>query len=223
MASFTTKVILAAGVTFPLALGIASSAPAATVYSNGTPDLQNATLSDAVALWQTADDFVLTTETTLRSVRWWGTFTDWDINPTATNLNNFTLQIYTGNSSSPNLSPLYSFNLGKIRKIATGSLILSSYDLFEFQAGISPVALTAGTYWLSIINNSPDPNAVWWWATSRQTGRVVGRETASSPWSASKGEQAFEVATDAVPAPPTVLATVVAVAFGAAFKNCQKK
>ncbi|MEO8100334.1 MAG: PEP-CTERM sorting domain-containing protein [Acidobacteriota bacterium] len=149
-----------------LALLVAPFASAGTVFSNGSPSLASASASD-VALGSLAfDDFTLVSSATIRAVEWWGVYF-----PNAVSVDNFTIEFSNDSAGTP--GTLIASYLVSPTRVDTGLLVNSAFNLYNYNVTIPDTPLVAGTYWLSIFNNTTASSNRWYWATSASSGNAT--------------------------------------------------
>jgi hypothetical protein len=172
------------------------------IFDNG-PFLTNAGgdyLSDVDAGFQFADDFVLATSATVTGVNWWGVY----FPAGSPGTDNFTVEIYGDAGGSPGLAPMFVFNVGTANHVYTGVDQADGDNIFSYATGVAPTWLGAGTYWLSIYNDTrPDPNDNWYWSRTNLAGNDHFRSGFAGPWGTLAGEQAFQI--EGVPEPGSLL------------------
>jgi hypothetical protein len=147
-----------------LALMMAPLASASQLYSSGTPDLIDGWFSDLDAGKIQLDTFSLSSDATLGSVQWWGGYCCGG----GQSADTFAVQFYSDAAGTPgSLLLTYAVTPGLVD---TGTNLLGS-EVFQYTATIPDTFLTAGSYWISIYNDTTaDPTNDWFWATSSQTG-----------------------------------------------------
>ncbi len=129
--------------------GISLNVNATTIiYDNGVTYTDSHTVSQPSADQVVADDFLLTSRTTISSIEWIGAYSG----QVKTAADDFTILLHTDLSGSPVADALYAFDIGSA---VIRSQITPDY-VFSYSADIS-VTLDAGIYWLSIYSNRPDP------------------------------------------------------------------
>lgn len=133
----------------------AGTATAGTIVYEQLPDVVGNRVSSTLDFfgnpdgYQTADNFVLTADTVVTDLYWWGEHRSGG--------NDFVFTFYADAAGSP----------GAALQTTTGTvsitpLILPGPEYFYSSALAVPFSATAGTtYWLSIFNQAPD--AVWAW------------------------------------------------------------
>ena len=200
---------LALVATFALPVG----ASAGVIFDNG-PALENGSSAtsdlDAIStggIYQdVADDFVLTSAQTLKEIRWSGAYTP--SNQAGAVPDDFTIRIL-----DDLFATVASFNVGAVARVDTGLDNLFGLDIYNYESAISPLDLAAGSYWLSIVNNTVGDAEGQRWSWAATDGRVganarfrqsVGTPlTNADPW---VNEASIDVAFSivAVPEPGTL-------------------
>ncbi|HBL13948.1 MAG TPA: hypothetical protein DD379_21650 [Cyanobacteria bacterium UBA11162] len=231
-----------------LSVTTGNSAFAATIFDNGTPDLEAALLSDfnpviyqideenyITGQPQAADDFTLSSDAnTITNIQWWGIYDAEENSPIGAD--DFTIRIFEDAGGSPTINPWLESNIGDIGRVVTGNK-LNEYNVFEYQATISPLSLTPNTtYWLSIINKTQsDSNYRWYWLTSASQGNSYYRFNEGEMWTELSNEDpefaaelAFQLNDDStqVPEPASVFGLLALGAFGSGSvlkRNCKRK
>ncbi len=223
-----------------LGITTGNSAFAATIFDNGTPDLETAWLSDFAQVEQKADDFTLSVgNNTISNIQWWGVYVGMEgFDNTPTEPDDFTVRIFEDAEGSPSVNPLMEMNLGDVGRVATGDKLYEFFDIFEYQVNIPQLTLTPNTtYWLSIVNNTiADPDDDWYWLTSAAAqGNSYYRFDDSESWSELNqfdselgGDLAFQLSNDSaqVPEPASVLGLLALGTLGAGSvlkRNCKRK
>lgn len=180
------------------------------VYDNGAPDLVTALASDFHFPAQAAEDFSLTSETTISGVQWWGTYGGSFPGPPSPDT--FTIRLYLPDiDGSPMQLPEREWQVGQPYRIDTGLDLQQNFDLFEYRATLGEITLSEGDYFLSIVNNTIGTRDDWFWATSDANGNAFHRSFDSSAWRndipSRQLELAFRVLGVPEPASVVVLAT----------------
>lgn len=213
---------------FPL-VGAAS---AAVIFDNGPPGGGTVADSDFTRPGQWADDFLLSAAlgTTITDVHWWGIYNREPLGaPLPTD--DFTVRIFAsagGSPPAPQTTPLYEVHLGSVSRTDTGTLLFDTYRVFEYDAFVSPISLSAGTrYWLSIVNNTTITN-YWQWPmanSSSSTGNSATRFEDDDPWTSVIPfyESAFRLTGDThvVPELASLAVWLVGLACGAWYLRAQ--
>ncbi len=205
-----------------------TSAPdtgAVTIADNGGPDQVNGFRSDsdfAPGPRQVGDDFTLAATATAGQIQWWGVYSP---NNTPTAPDDFTIRFFTITAGVPSPIPLFSYPIGDVGRVDSGLNIgLTLFDIYSFTATIPDTTLLAGSYLLSVVNNTAsDTNDSWLWATSGSgTGSQV-RVNEGDPWISLAGqgnpEFAFNISSPNPPAVPDsgTSALLLGLSLGALF------
>ncbi|WP_022947731.1 DUF7901 domain-containing protein [Methylohalobius crimeensis] len=173
---------------------------------NGTPDLIDAKPSDfdyTPSLFglqkQSADDFLLTDETTINSIEWWGIYFS---SNTASASDNFTIRIFPDTAGVPASTTSISPLIGTLTQTDTGddftvsSLFFNgTFDVYKYSLTLdTPPNLATGSYWLSIVNDTTNEIDDWFWSTSNASGNAHGRVNDGDSWTFGIGnEMAFNL------------------------------
>jgi hypothetical protein len=174
-------------------LGAVQPAIADVIYDNGTPDLLESYASDAnwhSGYAEQADDFVLQPGATLLTdVHWWGVYAVAQTPLT----DSFTIRLFEDVAGVPDTSHFYEVSGIDGSRVATGTLEDNLFEIYSYSADITPIQLNANTnYWISIVNDSTDPDDDWYWTTSNGTsGNSAGRFVDGGPWNDHGAELAF--------------------------------
>jgi PEP-CTERM motif len=185
-----------------LALAVPAQADQ-VIYDNGGPDLSGSGASDFSENQQLADDFVLQAgAATITDIHWWGVYyPPLDIPP----VDDFTIRIFEDAGGAPATTPLVDLAVGSaVNRSDTGLSFGLGYDVYEYEVDIAPLALSAGaTYYLSIVNNTPNAPDFWLWATSSQPGSFWYTGP-GLPWYEGNAELAFNLTGPVVPEPASL-------------------
>jgi hypothetical protein len=132
------------------------TSPASGYASNDPPS--------SGASQQMADDFTLTSATTIRAISWFGNYSDDE--PEAGTITSFSLRVFAdiGDGTSPvNGAPLLSEDVTAFAQVTGVSTTGDDREVFRYTANlVSPFALTSGTFWLSVVENDVTTNAETW-------------------------------------------------------------
>lgn len=183
-----------------------STVSAIPIFSQDFDPTMTVSISDSdfgsTSSIQKADNFTLTTDAVLNSISWLGAYRN--TNSPLDDADNFTLVIFSNNipNNLPDAlsPPLLNINIGNTdSRVNSGENAgTSNFNIFSYQADLSSdLSLSAGTYWLSIINNT---NLGWAWGASSISGDIAFTDSESF-WSQSNGTLQFELNTAAVPLP----------------------
>jgi hypothetical protein len=171
-----------------LGITVATRLAAAVLVDNGAPNpdagavASNFAGGDPEYAFQSADDFQLAAASTITHLTWWGLYQGSNV-PLEPDV--FTVRIFSDNAGSPAIVPLAEWRLPHVRRAATG-LLSGGYDVYEYNAVLTPhVALPAGTYWLSIVNDvdTEEVGTDWLWMLSdNSNGNFVARFSDDTTW-----------------------------------------
>ena len=159
---------------------VASTARADVIFDNGAPSKSGGFLSDIDANVRFADDFVLAGPATINALRFWGFYS-----PTGTpGPDDFTVVFYGNSSGLPNGSTVLSSNMvASACRIDTGDDLDGGGDIYVYEAPLAPLSLGAGTYWISIVNNTTaDNNDNWAWARHAFPGNDARSLNGGASW-----------------------------------------
>jgi hypothetical protein len=185
-----------------VALGFCSGqAKAATVFSNGVPDLTNAyNMSD----FRIADNFTLGGSATVTAVRFWAVSVGSSFSSAFDG--SVTWAIY--NDSSGSLGTLVSSGtVGSLVGVPDGTLVLSTFpvNVIDFNLG-SPQALSAGTYWLELHEGTSlttsDATAIFWATSNGSAGDAKQDFNPTLPSTGQNVELAFQLFDNTAPSVP---------------------
>lgn len=140
-----------------------------------------------------ADDFQLNSgENTLTNINWWGLY---DLYPITSD--NFQIRIYEDSAGKPNSQGEIINVIGTLSKANTGNQIFD-LDIYSYSFDFEPIVLEPDvTYWLSVVNDTSNEAADWFWATGGVNGgNITYSKDLGSTWIANKAdaEAAFQLA-----------------------------
>ena len=206
-------------ITKKLSLGLAtlllalmsSNASATVIYNNGSPNLTlgtGANDANSAGAPQSADNFqLLPGANTITDLHWFGGYRFDNATPPT---DDFTLRFFRDSSGTPQTTPFLAFAVGNVGRTLIGVNVLGQ-TIYQYSVSLIPTALeTNTTYWLSIMNNSPniEPFDDWVWQfTSNDGDRFAFRfSSQTDAWTVTQNsiEFAFNLTSD-VPEPSTVL------------------
>ena len=186
-----------------LSLSTGSTAQAAVLFNNGAPDLQLAIRSDFGFPVEAGDDFTFAANNAVTNIAWSGLYSSKEISSTVPGVDQFSVRIFEFLSDRPAISPIASFNnISVNRSVNTQSPFFFNYSFAPTQ----PLALKAGRYLLSVVNNTTaDTNLDWFWGRSQLNGNNFGRFQPGDAWfdDTNKAELAFAIEGVVIPATPT--------------------
>jgi hypothetical protein len=146
--------------------------------------------------FQTADDFVISSDGIVKSIRWWGLYTS---DPHPAPEDTFSIRFFGDDAGQPANAPFVDVTPVGPQRTLAGFTDFFGRTVYEYLAILpTPVELSGGeTYYLSIIN---DPSAdVWQWHRSSDDGTGFARFDASSSWGPINENVAFQL----IPEPTT--------------------
>ncbi|HMP79905.1 MAG TPA: PEP-CTERM sorting domain-containing protein [Pirellulaceae bacterium] len=175
------------------AMVLSSAARADVVVYSQLPDVvggtaQNGFYSDAVSGQfygqKIGDNFTLSQAEIITGIDWWGSSENWQF-PDYTNFSSFTVEIFADNAGSVGTSitgPMV-FNTAATNPQLVGNTLWGS-DHFLQGVNITPTALGAGTYWISIGATAISPgDDAWAWTTSNGgDGTLAGNFFDANGW-----------------------------------------
>lgn len=177
----------------------ANNAVAAVVYDNGAPlvyasksDLASSgTLGAVLGAVLGADNFTLSGSETIANIFWSGLYFGAN---TLTEPDDFTIIFYSDSLGLPdNSGVLGTYTPGNtVNRVDSGG----GADIYNYSVDISPLMLSAGTYWVSIFNNtSADTDDAWSWSLSSAVvtggGDAVSRLGINAAWTDLNSEFSF--------------------------------
>ncbi len=184
----------------------AGHAAADVLVDQGPPDYVYALASTphySSGLQFEADDFTLKSAAGLGGLTFWGTY-------------------FVGNTPFPDDFRLYVYQdagglpgavidqqaLAVTRTDTGRRLSMTGGEVYQYTAALAAVPLSAGSYWLGIVNDAGSRTDYWGWATHDQTGKhaVSTADPVTGPWKPrTSADFAFQLtSTAAVPEPSTL-------------------
>jgi hypothetical protein len=158
-----------------------STARADVIFDNGVPSKSGGFLSDSDSGVGFADDFLLAGPATINAIRYWGFYA-----PTSTpGADAFTVIFYSNQAGLPNGSGVLATNtFADAARIDTGDDIDGNgSDIYLYEAPLAPLSLGAGTYWVSIFNNTAgDSDDNWAWARHAFPGNDARSLNGGTSW-----------------------------------------
>jgi hypothetical protein len=159
-------------------LFFAGSVSGAVFYDNGVTVFDSYIVSQPNAEQLVADDFTLNNTAMIAGVQWKGSYSIY-----APQQDNFVIQISADDNGLPSATALYTLNVGndanRTELLESPSPQSQTY-IFTYSANISPLSLPAGSYWLSIFSDSPNPDPDYRWAWVHQFDPPEGNEAIRS-------------------------------------------
>jgi hypothetical protein len=201
----TMRLLLIFGCAMVLMLIGAAMASADTLYDNGLPDGLN---GNEMTEWIQAEDFVLSTDSTLTDVRFW------NLQQENSYQGNIIWRIYDDNSGSPG-NVLFSGSVNPTRTSYAGATCCSIPYGFQNDFNVESINLLGGvTYWLGLHNGdlSYSTRSEFYLATTNLNQTSWGWEDQTpfdtGGWFSNGQEHAFELfgtPGTAVPEPASLL------------------
>lgn len=171
----------------------------------------------AVCYQEAADDFVLSAATQISGINWWGAYTSQ--NQFDAVADDFSLRILDaafGLVADINVGSVTRFDTGLNAEDLGNGIVR---DIFGYETSIAPLVLTAGQYYLSVVNNTAGDGLAerWSWqstagvsgtvAQARQSNAVfadttTGWENTAGPPDGAGYDLAFNITS--VPEPSTI-------------------
>ncbi len=185
-----------------------TSTQAAVVHDNGAP-LVYSSVSDVDGSGRAADNFTLTGSATITNITWSGLYYS---SNTPTEPDDFTLRFYTDSAGLPDNAGLIGIYTpgNAVNRVDSGVNGAGGLDIFNYSVDITPLMLSAGIYWISIVNDTTaDTDDNWLWSLSSAIvtggGDSAFQTGTSSTWSSGNSEYSFVLNdVSAVPVPAAV-------------------
>lgn len=162
-----------------LLLSMFSLTASAVVLEQAPLDNGDGYLSKRLAGTTIAEDFRFTTDVTLTSISWWGSYVD-----SAPDPESFTVRIFeddgAGNPASTSLYETMFAESGN----DSGLVDLFGVTVFQYDVSVSSWLLQSGVnYYLSVFSN--DDSQEWYWLESSVGDSLIwSRAADGDPWSA---------------------------------------
>lgn len=201
------RLIAGSAVTVVLGLGLANGASAGVVFQQSPVGGNDAFPSVSAA--QTADDFVLSANTWVSGLVWWGSYSK---APATLPVDAFRVRISADDGTGrPAIAPLAEFTQTPTRTPSSLADVTGA-DVYRYEMALpSALALAGGTpLYLSVVNQFDvgDPDANWYWLLSDAVGVNFYRAASGDPWvKDTSGNFSFAISADApmpVPLPGTL-------------------
>lgn len=154
------------------------------VFDNGGPAFSDAFVSDLAGGFQYGDDFTLNSSVFLGEIDWAGAYKG--DNQLYQGSDDFSIRIFSLSGGAPGSTPLVQLNIGATaqRTLLPGTLPFNSTLVYNYDATFSPVTLSAGSYMLSIVDDTAgQPAGPWLWAWSGGGGPIWFRNADGTTWS----------------------------------------
>ena len=221
-----------------LLLAVASQASAAVITDATYPLTSNTTSSytsdfDAFFANQQATQFTLSGSESVNSIRWWG---EYGTSDPGTLTDDFTIRFFLedGSSGNPLTTPFQEYTGISTSRSDSGFLqtaLTPDAVIFEHVFNLpATLNLTAGDYWISIVNDIPTNTDNWYWAATDNIAPRWNRNgnsgTANSWNSGLTGQLAYELndaAITPVPEPSVLALTGIPLMLGAYRRRSRKK
>jgi hypothetical protein len=194
-------------------LAVATVSPAAVIFSNGTPNLNNPN-SRGITIHRSADDFTLGTASNVDSIRFWMVAEPGDFGGT------LTYAIYQ-NSAGALETVIDTASVTGVTPVFLNQIPQNIHAIYEVNFALpSSLALGAGTYWLELhegptLTTGNDVNVLWA-ITSGVTGNAKQNQNPTLPTTNVGNALAFELvgapSTTGVPEPGSIALTCVGLA-----------
>lgn len=148
---------------------------------------------------QNADNFSLSGANTLTDLAWWGSYSNLDTD-------SFVVRIFSDTSGNPG-NLLYSYTPASVGRTDTGQTDIVSAPIYRYDFHLStPPNLSAGNYYLSIMNNTANEHWYWLFGNNGDGNRWL-RDADGNSWTSASQDFSFlvqgEPITD-VPEPATI-------------------
>ena len=200
--SLLAVIVLASMATLPQLGG------AQVLHDNGVPDEQQG--FSIFPPYAVADNFTLTSDATVGSFQWYVMRHGTD--GPATTTDSYEWKIFSDMAGAPG-SVLFSGAVANQSAMKTSYAAGDLYEMYLFDTPIGNLPLSAGTYWLSIGDQS-SPDGAAYWANSSQQGDAVQSEDGGATYAPINVELAFTISGATVTTPEP--ASIVLVATGLA-------
>lgn len=191
------RLIGSSAVTLVLGLCLANGASAGVVFQQLPVGGNDAFPSISAA--QTADDFVLSANTSVSGLVWWGSYSK---APATLPVDAFRVRISADDGTGrPAIAPMAEFTQTPTRTPSSLADVTGA-DVYRYEMALpSALALAGGTpLYLSVVNQFDigDPDANWYWLLSDAVGVNFYRAASGDPWAKdTTGNFSFVISADA--------------------------
>lgn len=182
------------------------------IYDNGGPDIPGASstsdldsISTGGIFQESADDFTIASTAAIGGINWWGAYTSLNLADAVPD--DFTIRVL-----DELFNVIADINVGSVSRFDTGLDNFLGLDVYGYEATFSPVILSSGQYWLSIVNNTVGDaeGQRWSWQSTADISGSFGliRQSVGVPltdadaWNYTEFDFAFAVTS--VPEPGTL-------------------
>lgn len=156
---------------------------------------------------QNADNFVLSASATITDLRWWGSYDGVDTD-------NFLVRILSNSAGSPGtISQTYINPV--VTRSSTSLTDIAGSDVYQYDLDVLDFGLTAGTYYVSVMNDTTTANWYWLFGTGGDS-QSWSRGTDVDPWAIGSDDFALEIlgTVRSVPTPTPEPETLVLLLMG---------
>lgn len=129
----------------------------------GAASLTNGVVSDDDRPYYSFDDFTITDDLTLTAIAWTGVYAFQNTEPST---DDFRFEIREPGTGGNPGALIYSDTVGNAVNRVDSGVNLFRFDVYEYSAEISEFNISAGDYWLSIINDTTGEGDDWFWGSS---------------------------------------------------------
>jgi len=174
---------------------------ATVIYGDDNPSLSGSLgfLSEFGGVEQEAAPFVLTGDSTITGVHWWGFY----FGGNGIAADDFTLRVFGDAGGAPEVNPsVFDINVGAVTRTDTGLVSATGNSIYAYSAVIGPEVLSTGTdYYLSIFNDTPGDSDRWIWSHTG-SGNSFYRTGEGDTWlDGADVEHSFYLTNDSPPVP----------------------
>ena len=156
-------------------LVVSTNTYAATIFDQ-IQDIEpdNALWSDVDWNQRAVDDFTITAAVTIRSAEFYGIYHDVEVPGGLSQPNKFTITVYNDESGFPSANPIASSTVLALVETDTGEIDFRHWPRRHYVVDLAnPITLPAGTYWLSIVNDSRGEVGMWGWTSTGRVGNAT--------------------------------------------------